>query len=337
MDSDNTKFKIPDKLDDVVRFMHISDTHLWSEKRGQPFGTVGHDPVIWNSIWKMLPVIQPDAILWSGDIAAGQDWNAYQLANSPEGPLKPVVSDIRYVKNYNIPVYSVPGNHDHYIEFWKIFFYVRSKFIFNKFFQKCNCPNLSMLKKNNIRFNIFRIDSSSGINTFDKMTLSAGCIHNKDLKTLKKWREIARQGGMINNIKVDPEILSNSWNILLIHHELTKDRFYSDISKKSKIELIKFIAQIPIHVIACGHLHEQKISYYPLFGPGRLNKKKNWLYMKNNNMLQTEHVRISRAGSTCEKYEEKNTMNLIDFNKKSFSIKTLIYDKKKNAFVMNNI
>ncbi len=337
MNSKKIKNKIPDKSKDVVRFMHISDTHLWSEKWGQPFGTVGHDPMIWNSIWKMLPAVQPDAVLWSGDIAAGQDWNAYQVANSPEGPLKHEIADIRYIKNYNIPVYSVPGNHDHYISFWKIFFYVRNKFIFNKFFQKSNCPSLNVFKKKNIRFNIFRIDSSSGINTFDKMTFSAGCIHKRDLKVLKHWREIARNGGMIKTNKINPEILSDSWNILVIHHELTKDRFYSDISKKSKIELMKLIAQIPIHVIACGHLHKQKISYFPLFGAGRLNTKKNLPYMKNNNMIRAEHVRISRAGSTCEKFEKQNTMNLIDFNKTSFSIKTLIYDNKTKAFILNRM
>ncbi|MFO7891234.1 MAG: metallophosphoesterase [bacterium] len=337
MDSEKLRNNIPDKSGDTVRFMHISDTHLWPEKRRQPFGTDGHDPIIWNSIWEMLPVLKPDAILWSGDIAAGQDWRAYQIANSPEGPLKHTISDIRYVKDFNIPVYSVPGNHDHYVVFWKIFFYVRSRILFRKFFQKSSCPSLNVFKKKNIQFNIFRIDSSSGINTFDRMTFSAGCIHKRDLTTLKHWREIARNGGKINEIKITPEILANSWNILVIHHELTKNRFYSDISKKSKIELIKLIAQIPIHVIACGHLHEQKISYYPLFGPGRLNKKKNWLYMKNNNMLSAEHVRISRAGSTCEKFEEENTMNLIDFDKSSFSIKTLIFDKKRKIFILNSI
>lgn len=328
---------IPDKPNHIVRFMHISDTHLWSEKRGQPFGTAGHDPLVWKSIWKALPVLKPDAILWSGDIAAGQDWKAYQIVNSPEGPLKPEISDIRYVKDYNIPVYAVPGNHDHYVVFWKIFFYVRSRMLFRKFFQRSNCPSLNIFKKNDIQFNIFRIDSSSGINTFDKMTFSAGCIHKRDLKVLKQWREVARNGGIINGVTITPEILAHSWNILVIHHELTKDRFYIDISKKSKIELMKLIAQIPIQVVACGHLHRQKVSYYPLFGPGGLNKKKNWLYMKNNNMLFAEHVRISRAGSTCEKFEKTHTMNLIDFDKDSFSIKTLIFDKNCNTFILNSI
>jgi len=337
VNSEKPRNKIFDKPNDVVRFMHISDTHLWSEKRGQPFGTAGHDPVIWKSIWEMLPALKPDAVLWSGDIAAGQDWKAYQIPNSPQGPLKPTIADIRYVKDYHIPVYSVPGNHDHYVIFWKIFFYVRTKILFQKFFQSGNYPRLNVFKKKDMQFNIFRIDSSSGITAFDKMTLSAGCLHKRDIKILKNWRRIAREGGEIYGIKITPEILSQSWNILIIHHELTDDRFYSDISESSKIELIKFIAQIPIHVIACGHLHEQNVSYYPLFGPGRLDKKRNWLYMKNNNRLRTEHVRISRAGSTCERFEETNTMNLIDFNKTTFSIKTLLYDKIENSFLPNKM
>ncbi len=335
MNPEKLKNKISDKPDNMVRFMHISDTHLWPEVRNQPFGTVGHNPLAWESIWKMLPIIKPDAIFWSGDVAAGQDKKAYEIATYPSGPLSEEITDIRYIKADELPVYSVPGNHDHYIAFWKIFFYVRSKIIFRKFFQRDSCPSLNVFTKKNIRFNIFRIDSSSGINTFDKMTFSAGCIHKRDIKIIKNWRDITRKGGVINGINITPEGLYNSWNILIIHHELTENHFYNDISEKSKMEIIKLIAQVPIHVIACGHLHKQKVSYYRLFGPGRLNKKRDWVNMKNANKLRTEFVRISRAGSTCENFEATNTMNLIDFTKTSFSIKTLVFDKKKRIFIPN--
>ena len=77
-------------------FVHITDTHLSASGAGS-YGTRGQDTL--RDLTAMLPVIKPEFVLATGDIADGGDEASWKLF-------------LEITKDAPCPVYPVAGNHD---------------------------------------------------------------------------------------------------------------------------------------------------------------------------------------------------------------------------------
>lgn len=88
--------------DTLLRFVHITDTHISADPHYNSAGA-RHTPLMGAKALvhelNRLP-FTPDFVLHTGDVAADPDESHYNTA-------KEILSEIKY------PVYYVPGNHDH--------------------------------------------------------------------------------------------------------------------------------------------------------------------------------------------------------------------------------
>lgn len=312
----------------VAKFLHISDTHLWVE--GDPLPLVafvplrGHNPGPWGTIWTLVERERPDAILWSGDVATAQEAAAYGLANERLAGVKGKPAAVRAHAS-GIPVFCVPGNHDHYSIVGRAAFYLRAGSTYARTMSN-PAPSVHSLSIRGKQFFIFRLDSSSGINVADSLRLATGRIHKNDLALLDLWRAVARKGGELDGVKVTPESLRTSCNIVLMHHDLSSTSAFFDLDAASATKLLKFMAAMPIHLLAYGHLHTPDERVYELFGRGRLTTRQRGALAKNDS-LRAESVRISRAGTASQVEAVSHTVHLIEFAT-PIRIRRLRYDGK---------
>ncbi len=315
----------------IARFLHISDTHLWSEGRPLPLVVVvplrGHEPGPWGAIWTLVERERPDAILWSGDVATAQEAEAYGLANERLASVKGKPGGVRAHAS-GIPVFCVPGNHDHYSMVGRAAFYLRDGSTYARIFND-PAPSVHRLSIRGKQFFIFRLDSSSGINVGDSLRLATGRIHKNDLALLDRWRTVARKGGELDGEKVTPERLRSSSNILLMHHDLSSTSAFFDLDAASATRLLKFMAAMPVHLVACGHIHTPEERVYELFGRGRLTRRQRSALAKDG-ALRAESVRISRAGTASQAEAVSRTVHVIEFGT-SIRIQRLRYDGKTFA------
>ena len=312
----------------IARFLHISDTHLWVEGEPLPLAVVvplrGHDPGPWRAFWTLVERERPDAILWSGDVATAQEAAAYGLANERLASVKAKPGGVR-VHASGVPVFCVPGNHDHYSMVGRAAFYLRNGSTYARTMSD-PAPSVHHLIVRGKDFFIFRLDSSSGINVGDSLRLATGRIHKNDLALLDLWRIVARNGGELDGVKVTPESLRTSCNIVLMHHDLSSARPFFDLDAASATKLLKFMATMPIHLVACGHIHTPDERVYELFGRGRLTTRQRGALAKNDS-LRAESVRISRAGTASQAEAVSHTVHLIEFAA-PIRIRRLRYDGK---------
>ncbi len=85
-------------------FVHVTDTHLSASGAG-PFGTRGQDAL--RDLAAMLPVLKPQFVVATGDIADGGDEPSWKLF-------------LEIMKDAPCPVYPVAGNHDWpSVEVWR--------------------------------------------------------------------------------------------------------------------------------------------------------------------------------------------------------------------------
>jgi len=317
--------------DAIAKFLHISDTHLWVEGEPLPLVVVmplrGHDPGPWGAIWAFVERERPDAILWSGDVATAQDEAAYALANERLATLNGKAVAVRFHTS-GTPVFCVPGNHDHYSLAGRVAFYLRDGSTYART-MGAPAPSVHHLSIRGKHFFIFRLDSSSGINAADSLRLATGRFHKNDLALLDRWRVVARNGGELDGVMVTPESLRTSCNIVLMHHDLSSARVFFDLDAASATRLLKFIAAMPIHLVACGHIHTPDERVYELFGRGRLTTRQRGALAKNDS-LRAESVRISRAGTTSQVEAVSHTAHLIEVGA-SVRIRRLRYDGKAFA------
>jgi 3',5'-cyclic AMP phosphodiesterase CpdA len=298
-----------------ARFLHISDTHLWPE--GEPLPVVvvvplsGHEPGPWAAIWELVARERPDAILWTGDVATAQHRGAYALANQELTPAKPRPGSVRAHLS-GVPVFCVPGNHDHYSLVGRTTVYLRDGSTFRRAFTD-PAPSVHNLKVGGREFFIFRIDSSSGINVGDSLQLATGRIHRRDLAVLEKWRRVARDGGDLAGETVTPERLRRSGNMLLMHHDLGSRAPFHVLDRESATALLKLAASVPIHLLACGHIHTPDERVYSLFGRGALDRRQRGALARAG-LLRADSVRISRAGTACQAGAVSHTVQIIEFD-----------------------
>jgi DNA repair exonuclease SbcCD nuclease subunit len=297
------------------KLLHISDTHLWPE--GEPLPVVvvvplrGHDPAPWAAIWELVERERPDAILWSGDVATAQHHAAYVLANRQLAPARRAPGSVR-THSTGIPVFPVPGNHDHYSVVGRAAVYLRDGATYTRTFND-STPSVHHLSIKGKDFFVFRLDSSSGINVGDSLQLATGRIHRKDCALIDRWREVARKGGELAGEKVTPKSLQRSWNILLMHHDLGARAAFHEMDAGSATRLLKLMAVTPIHLLACGHIHTPDSREYKLFGPGRLDKRQRGALAKAGS-LRGRSVWISRAGTSSQAQAVSHTVHIIEFD-----------------------
>ncbi|HLE60786.1 MAG TPA: metallophosphoesterase [Thermoanaerobaculaceae bacterium] len=299
----------------IARFLHITDTHLWPEAEPLPLVVVvplrGHDPGPWAAIWALVEREKPDAILWSGDIATAQHRAAYALANQRLAPAKGTPESVR-THTAGIPVFCVPGNHDHYSVVGRAAVYLRDGSTYNRTFNDA-APSVHHLSIRGMDFFIFRLDSSSGINVGDSLQLATGRIHRDDLAVVDRWRSVARRGGELAGEKVTPDGLRRSRNILLMHHDLGAKAAFHAMDRASATRLLKLMAATPIHLLACGHIHTPDDREYKLFGPGKLDKRQRGA-LERDGTLRARSVRISRAGTSSQAGAVTHTVHIIEFD-----------------------
>jgi 3',5'-cyclic AMP phosphodiesterase CpdA len=298
-----------------AKFLHITDTHLWPEGEALPMVVVvplkGHDPGPWAAVWDLVEREKPDAILWSGDIATAQNPGAYELASRELAPAKRVPGGVRTHTN-GIPVFCVPGNHDHYSVVGRAAIYLRDSSAYDRTFDEA-APSVHHLSIWGMDFFIFRLDSSSGINVGDSLQLAVGRIHRDDLAIVDRWRSVARRGGELAGEMVTPDRLRRSHNILLMHHDLGAKAAFHAIERGSATRLLKLMAAIPIHLLACGHIHVPDERVHELFGPGRLDKRQRGALAREGT-LRAHSVRVSRAGTSSQTGAVSHTVHVIEFD-----------------------
>lgn len=298
----------------MARFLHITDTHLWPEEVPLPLVVVvplrGHDPDPWAAIWALVERERPDAVLWSGDIATAQNRAAYALANRELAPAEGRPDSVR-AHTTGIPVFCVPGNHDHYSVVGRAAVYLRAGATYNRTFNGA-APSVHHLRIRGTDFFIFRLDSSSGINVGDSLQLAPGRIHRDDLAVVDHWRSVVRKGGELAGELVTPDTLRRSRNILLMHHDLGVKAAFHEMDRTSATRVLKLMAATPIHLLACGHIHVPDDREYRLFGPGRLDKRQR-AALGREGTLRTQSVRISRAGTSSQVGAGTHTVHMIEF------------------------
>ena len=316
---------------DVPRFLHISDTHLWVEGEPPPLVTVvplrGHDAGPWAAIWELVERERPDAILWTGDVATAQQVSAYALANRHLAPPAGAPGPVRAHPS-GIPVFCVPGNHDHYAVVGRAVFYLRDRTAYRAVFND-PAPSVHHLRVRGRDVFVFRLDSSSGIHAGDSLRLATGRIHRDDLAVLDAWSETARAGGTLAGEEVTPESLLRSCNVLLMHHDLASKVAFHDLDARSAARLLKFMASTPIHLLACGHHHTPDERGYELFGPGRLDARQRGALAKGGR-LRAQEVRISRAGTASQAGAFSQTVHLVELGD-PIRIRRLRYDGARFA------
>jgi 3',5'-cyclic AMP phosphodiesterase CpdA len=299
----------------IARFLHITDTHLWPEGESLPLVIVvplrGHDPGPWAAIWALVEREKPDAILWTGDVATAQHRTAYALANRELAPAERKPDSVR-AHTTGIPVFCVPGNHDHYSIVGRAAVYLRAGATYNRTFHDA-APSVHHLRIRGTDFFIFCLDSSSGINVGDSLQLATGRIHRDDLAVVDRWRSVARRGGELAGEVVTPDSLRRSRNILLMHHDLGAKAAFHEMDRESATRVLKLMAATPIHLLACGHIHAPDDQEYRLFGPGRLDKRQR-AALARDGTLRTQSVRISRAGTSSQVGAASHTVHIIEFD-----------------------
>lgn len=283
---------------------------------------IGHEENSWAAIWKLLLSENPDAILWSGDVATAQDPTAYHIANSKLTKLLKLPEKSRKEIS-GIPVYCVPGNHDHFSVKAKTTFYLRKTSIFRKTIVNPK-PTEHVLNVKRKKIVIFSVDSSSGINSADSPKLAIGRIHKEDLKIIDKWMDIAKSGGVVDSIYMTINDLKNACKILLIHHDLSSKKKFHGIKGDGLKKLLKFCANMPIDIVACGHIHSPNTRIYKLFGRGKLDKRQ-YKNMQRKGILKGESVKISRPGTTCQNGANTHTIHIIEINNDTVDIHQLRY------------
>jgi len=297
------------------RFLHITDTHLWPVGEPLPrvlaFSLRGHDSGPWVAIWALVAREKPDAILWSGDVATAQEAGAYALANVQLAPVKGAPESVR-TNAAGVPVFCVPGNHDHYSLLGRSAIYLRAGATYNRTFNDA-APSVHHLGIRGTDFFIFRLDSSSGINVGDVLQLATGRIHRDDLAVVDRWRSVARRGGEFDGERVTPDRLRRSRNILLMHHDLGAKAAFHEMDRASATRILKLMAATPIHLLACGHIHTPDDREYRLFGPGRLDKRQR-AALARDGTLRAQSVRISRAGTSSQAAAVSHTVHMIEFD-----------------------
>jgi 3',5'-cyclic AMP phosphodiesterase CpdA len=299
----------------IARLLHITDTHLWPEEVPLPLVVVvplrGHDPGPWAGIWALVERERPDAILWSGDVATAQNRAAYALANRELAPAERRPGSVR-AHTSGIPVFCVPGNHDHYSVVGRAAVYLRAGATYKRTFNDA-APSVHHLRIRGADYFIFRLDSSSGINVGDSLQLATGRIHRDDLAVIDRWRSVARRGGDLAGEPVTPNTLRRSRNILLMHHDLGAKAAFHEMDRASATRVLKLMAAMPIHLLACGHIHAPDDREYRLFGPGRLDKRQR-AALARDGTLRTQSVRISRAGTSSQAGAASHTVHIIEFD-----------------------
>ena len=315
----------------VPRLLHISDTHLWPEDEPLPLVIVvpltGHDPGPWAAIWALVEREKPDAILWTGDVATAQEAGAYAIANAQLAPVKGAPGSVR-AHTTGIPVFCVPGNHDHYSVVGRAAVYMRDGSTYRRSLNDA-APSVHHLSIKGKDFFLFRLDSSSSINVGDSLQLATGRIHRKDLAVIDMWRAVARSGGELAGERVTPESLERSCNVLLMHHDLGSKEAFHEMDSESATRLLKLMAATPIHLLACGHIHVPDERVYELFGPGRLAKRQRGALAKAGS-LRAESVRISRAGTSSQGGAASHTVHIVEIGA-DLRIRRLRYDGEKFA------
>lgn len=327
--------KAPEKPKGTVRILHITDTHLWPHARKKPVLLRRHDDAAWNAIWEGLKHVDCDAVFWTGDIATAQDKSAYLDANRHLVPLGTAIpSGVRTARDPPVPVFAVPGNHDHYSLALRLAIYLRSTSVFRRRFANPYpsvhhwAPGVGSGRE----FFIFRIDSSSGIGAQDTVRYAPGRLARDDLDIVRAWTHAVRRGGLFDGKQVDANRLRMSWNVLLMHHDLHERLFLHDFEGDDSKILLKFIATLPIHVVACGHIHEPASPVpYGLFGKGRLDPDQRRALRKRG-YLRADHVLISRPGTTCLEGASRQVAHILDFGD-HVTIRPGIFDRGAGAFV----
>jgi DNA repair exonuclease SbcCD nuclease subunit len=313
----------------VPKLLHISDTHLWPEGKPLPLVIVvpltGHDAGPWAAIWDLVERERPDAILWTGDVATAQQAGAYAIANAQLAPVKGVPGNVR-THATGIPVFCVPGNHDHYSVVGRAAVYMRDGSTYRRTFNDA-APSVHHLGIKGKEFFVFRLDSSSGINVGDSLQLATGRIHRKDLAVIDRWKAVARSGGELAGERVTPERLQRSCNVLLMHHDLGSREAFHEMDSESATRLLKLIAATPIHLLACGHIHVADERVHELFGPGRLSKRQRGALAKTGS-LRAGSVRVSRAGTSSQAGAASHTVHIIEIGA-DLRIRRLRYDGGK--------
>jgi 3',5'-cyclic AMP phosphodiesterase CpdA len=297
------------------KLLHITDTHLWPEEVPLPLVVVvplrGHDPGPWAAIWALVEREKPDAILWSGDVATAQHRAAYAVANRELAPAERKPASVR-AHTTGIPVFCVPGNHDHYSIVGRAAVYLRAGATYSRTFNDA-APCVHHLRIRGTDFFIFRLDSSSGINVGDSLQLATGRIHRDDLAVIDRWRSVARKGGELDGEPVTADSLRRSRNIVLMHHDLGAKAAFHEMDRASATRVLKLMAAMPIHLLACGHIHVPDDREYRLFGPGRLDKRQR-AALARDGTLRTQSVRISRAGTSSQVGAASHTVHIIEFD-----------------------
>ena len=297
----------------TVRLLHISDTHVWNDDVPLPnvlgvFPLKGHDTTAWKAIWQLIKDENPDAVLWSGDVATAQDESAYNIA--ARYLLRSVSLPSRLLRiEDGPPVYCVPGNHDHYSIVGRPVVYARSAAKYTVFFEDPR-PSVFRQKIRGKDVFFFRLDSCSGINPSDSVRLASGRLHRRDIDRISEWIRFAKVGGEISGVSHAPSDFVASVNILIMHHDLSSRNPIHLLDADSRKSILKLIAALPIHLVVCGHTHINTSDEHPVFGRGLLDKRQK-ARLKRQKMLNADKYIISNAGTSSQNLQPENTVHRI--------------------------
>lgn len=310
----------------TVRLLHITDTHLWPQDVPPPRFVIpidGHDPAPWSAIWRLVERESPDAVLWTGDVATAQSREAYDLAN---GQLEPEAGNLGVVRRHRtgVPVVVVPGNHDHYVvnDGWVA--YRPGAAMYEQRFGSSRATVVFRRLRGRDCF-FFCLDSSAGINVAESLALAPGRLRKADVPVVESWMDVARHGGHLDGEDVTPERLLAATNVLLLHHDLTSKVLFHELDSGSTALLLKLLAVLPVHLLACGHIHEaRRGTTFELVGRGRLDARQQRA-LRREGLLRAGSVQVSRPGTASQHGAGAHGVHLIEVGA-SVSIKYLRFD-----------